>query len=1206
MTNLLARTKYDHMLTNFHPIHTPIYSFLSNDMFHSELNARSCSPHNELPFSSLLSPLANPFIPSCDQLFHEFPQSSVLSPLAPSFTPRVSSNQLHITAPPSSVLSPLATSFTPRLTVPDSLLYAQSSRRESNYLPSPNNTINNNINYSNLVTCTPHCDDTLLFSPTFYNTTYCDYTNIHNTNVGCVLPDYEPRCRWPDNLIQINLQNPAHSTSRPTERGVPPLPIPPSTSLPASTSPPPSTLPSSSSLPPSVSPQSTSPPSAAHLLSVYYQNVRGLRTKLKDLRTNVHLENRDIFAFTETNLTESHFNSELGFDSFAVFRYDRCSASSKKKSGGGVLLAVSHSIPCSQISLCVNNIEQIFIRLFLGSQTFVIGLVYIPPASSAEIYSAYWDEVTRVRSLHPQDHFLLLGDYNLPDASWDAGAGVVPSGSTAQSTITIEQSFFQDFNQHNLVKNDNGKSLDLVFSSLRRDECSVASSEPLLPVDSHHPPLSVTCIVPVPIEVIDDDFHGFQFRKGNYLLINKIFSSFDWKFFLSSENVEDNVQSFHTFVHDVIKCFVPSFHIRKDSYPIWYTSYLKTLIIRKKLAHRLYKSTFSPHHYNEFSRLRSLCKSVSVQCYSSYVPSVEKNIRTNPRYFWKYERSLRTDSSLPKNLEYNGERSSSPESSANLFRRHFESAFTSSPGFQLSCDLGLSDSLSSVSISRAEILGKLKSLNVHKGSGPDGIPNRFLKECRFSLAFPLFLLFNQSLSQGVFPRHWKKCFISPIPKRGVSKTVVTNYRPIAILSAVPKIFESLVLDKLLPFIHHSIIPHQHGFIPGKSVSTNLLEYSNFISSNLSSGTQVDSIYLDLTKAFDRVNHKVLLSKLRGHGIEGTLLEWFASYLSGRICFVRVGSSFSSPFSSVSGVPQGSHLAPILFLLFINDVPKCLSDLDVSLLLFADDIKLFKAIKSFSDHLVLQNALVALNQWLSTNLLDVNPSKCNVITFSRSRSPSIHSYFINLTEIPRSECLRDLGVLFDNKMSFLPHVNLICSRASRMLGFINRTTKDFRDVLPIKVLYCSLVRGILEFSSSVWNPSYAYHSSNIERIQNRALRIMSYRLNTPNASYSSLQSTLELLPLSTRRTLYDVIMFFNIIHSKVDTPGLLAAINLNVPTRTSRTPFPFSPPFVRANYLQNSPMIRFQRTANQLSNDIDIFSTSVQEIKNFFNRFDQNG
>lgn len=176
----------------------------------------------------------------------------------------------------------------------------------------------------------------------------------------------------------------------------------------------------------------------------------------------------------------------------------------------------------------------------------------------------------------------------------------------------------------------------------------------------------------------------------------------------------------------------------------------------------------------------------------------------------------------------------------------------------------------------------------------------------------------------------------------------------------------------------------------------------------------------------------------------------------------------------------------------------------------------------------------------------------------------------------------------------------------MLGFINRTTKDFRDVLPIKVLYCSLVRGILEFSSSVWNPSYAYHSSNIERIQNRALRIMSYRLNTPNASYSSLQSTLELLPLSTRRTLYDVIMFFNIIHSKVDTPGLLAAINLNVPTRTSRTPFPFSPPFVRANYLQNSPMIRFQRTANQLSNDIDIFSTSVQEIKNFFNRFDQNG
>ncbi|KAI5731307.1 hypothetical protein M8J77_007934 [Diaphorina citri] len=172
----------------------------------------------------------------------------------------------------------------------------------------------------------------------------------------------------------------------------------------------------------------------------------------------------------------------------------------------------------------------------------------------------------------------------------------------------------------------------------------------------------------------------------------------------------------------------------------------------------------------------------------------------------------------------------------------------------------------------------------------------------------------------------------------------------------------------------------------------------------------------------------------------------------------------------------------------------------------------------------------------------------------------------------------------------------------MLGFVSRTTKDFRNVLSIKILYCALVRGILEFASCVWNPSYAYHSASIERIQNKALRIMGHKMgqpHIPHSSYSSLQSSLELLPLSDRRSMYDAATFFNILHSKLDTPELLSTININIPTRSTRNPQPFNPPFVRANYLQNAAMVRFQRTANELSRDIDFFSTSVQTIKQFF-------
>lgn len=211
-------------------------------------------------------------------------------------------------------------------------------------------------------------------------------------------------------------------------------------------------------------------------LTVYYQNVRGLRSKLRELRTNVHLVDFDLFAFTETNLTTSHFVTELGFQNFTVFRCDRSVSTSRKSSGGGVLLAVSHSIPCSQISSNINTIEQVFIRLSLGRLRCVVGLVYIPPASSVDTYSAYWVEVARVRALYPHDAFFLFGDYNLPDISWNTDADFFPSGSTLQSSVTIEQVLFLDLRQRNLVPNHNGRILDLVFSSLHTDECMLYGS----------------------------------------------------------------------------------------------------------------------------------------------------------------------------------------------------------------------------------------------------------------------------------------------------------------------------------------------------------------------------------------------------------------------------------------------------------------------------------------------------------------------------------------------------------------------------------------------------------------------------------------------------------------------------------------------------------------------------------------------------------
>ncbi|KAL1448143.1 hypothetical protein WDU94_012246 [Cyamophila willieti] len=171
----------------------------------------------------------------------------------------------------------------------------------------------------------------------------------------------------------------------------------------------------------------------------------------------------------------------------------------------------------------------------------------------------------------------------------------------------------------------------------------------------------------------------------------------------------------------------------------------------------------------------------------------------------------------------------------------------------------------------------------------------------------------------------------------------------------------------------------------------------------------------------------------------------------------------------------------------------------------------------------------------------------------------------------------------------------------MLGFISRSTKNFPDFLSFKILYCSLVRGVLEFASSVWNPSYSFHSGRIERIQHKALKTLGFKMRTPNESYEALEKTLDLLPLSIRREMYDMITFHKILHSALDTPDLLEGININAPRYYTRETLPFNPPYVRANYLQNSPLIRFQRSANKLREHLDLFSITSNQIRTFYSR-----
>jgi hypothetical protein len=344
--------------------------------------------------------------------------------------------------------------------------------------------------------------------------------------------------------------------------------------------------------------------------------------------------------------------------------------------------------------------------------------------------------------------------------------------------------------------------------------------------------------------------------------------------------------------------------------------------------------------------------------------------------------------------------------------------------------------ISSIVVTEKDIIDVIETLDKNKGPGHDHIPASFLINTKDSISKILLLIFNQSLSVGHFPDFWKLALITPVFKSGF-RDDIENYRGISILSVFSKIFDKLVVNQIKAVFTALIDKSQHGLENGKSTVTNLAEYSSFIRSNMKNKGQVDSIYTDFSKAFDKVDHELLIFKLNRYGIRGSILNWISSYLSNRTQIVKFDNELSDPVSITSGVPQGSVLGPFLFIMFINDLPKILQGCECSV--FADDLKIFKKISNTEDYLALQNNLNKVVRWCEINGMTLNAKKCSIISFFRGSTSFKFDYGIGIENLERKTVIRDLGVIFDEKLSFKAHIDKIVCSSTCVLGFVNPLT-----------------------------------------------------------------------------------------------------------------------------------------------------------------------
>ena len=327
---------------------------------------------------------------------------------------------------------------------------------------------------------------------------------------------------------------------------------------------------------------------------------------------------------------------------------------------------------------------------------------------------------------------------------------------------------------------------------------------------------------------------------------------------------------------------------------------------------------------------------------------------------------------------------------------------------------------------------------------------------------------NKSWTSGKFPRSLKIAKVIPIYK-AEDKQIVSNYRPISILPVLSKIFEKIVFKQMLNYLEKFSLlnNNQYGFRPSRSTTQAVLDNLQYIYKNLDSNHTVLSIFLDFSKAFDCIDHKILLSKLNLYGFRGIANQWFTSYLQNRKQFVSVNGAESNLTSITHGVPQGSILGPILFLLFINDFPD--SSIFFKFTLFADDSNLlckFKNVNTISIYNDVCQNLNSVYDWLSENKIKVNVDKCKYIIFSYGRKTDLPPLKFGSGTILQTSNYKFLGITLDQNLNFREHVNTIKSKLSKSVGVLFKLNK-FLPPNILKLLYDTLIKPYLTYGIEAW-------------------------------------------------------------------------------------------------------------------------------------------
>jgi len=740
------------------------------------------------------------------------------------------------------------------------------------------------------------------------------------------------------------------------------------------------------------------------------------------------------------------------------------------------------------------------------------------------------DSINHIANNYKNSTIWFGGDLNLPNINWGDNTIIGTNYSLALCNTFLDLLTNHGFTQMNLQPTRHDHILDIFLTN----RPALISGIEVVPGISDHEAVCVTCNLTVK-SVRPTKRQIYVWNKADFVSINQLVTEFANSFLNNTIDtpVQDLWDSFKLLCMNCLQQ-VPTKTAPSGKFnQPWTTPLIRRLSSKKKRLYNRARRSNLADDWGEYHAAKKLMQKECRQAHNRYLCNMF-NPDSNRGYknLWSYVKCKKCDQVSIPPLEVNGLTVTDSQEKANAINKQFVSIYTKEDA-SVPSDLGTSpyDSVAIEDISVEGVAKLLTDLQSHKAHGPDNIPARLLKETAFNMAPLLTLIYKASLHQQHLPSDWKTAHVTPIFKKG-SRKCPANYRPISLTSIPCKIFEHIIYSTIYKHLENNSIlcDAQHGFRKHRSCETQLIITIHDIASRLNAGEQIDVLFLDFSKAFDKVPHDRLIYKLHYYGIRGSYLEWIKQFLVGRTQQVIIENKFSDLTPVTSGVPQGSVLGPLLFLLFINDLP---CGIDSVVKLYADDVLMFRSIKDPSDHQALQNDLNKLAHWSSIWQMPFNLTKCEYLIVTNKSSPLVCQYKLNDYKLQRVLSAKYLGVTISSNLSWSTHISGVIGRANSALSFFRRNFGHCNREIKIKC-YETYIRPICEYATVIWSPHLQSNIHQLEMVQRKAARFV-FSDYSRYSSVSAMLNELDWRTLEKRRDNSILVMLHKIINQYVDIP-----------------------------------------------------------------------